>query len=158
MIAFFVAGTPVPQGSKSSFIRNGRVISIDQKNMATKTKPRGRLDAWRNAVATCARIASCGRTFDGPVRIKTDFRIPRPKSHYLKTGKLSAAGKRWPFPYQHNSGDGDKYTRAVWDGLSAAGVWGDDCQPVNWTGSKRWAANDNVGVYVEIEEVDPWDP
>jgi Holliday junction resolvase RusA-like endonuclease len=70
MVTFFTPGTPAPQGSKSGFIRGGRVVLVESSK---KVKP------WREAVSRVAR-EHCTEIIDGPVTVNIEFMLPRPKS------------------------------------------------------------------------------
>jgi Holliday junction resolvase RusA-like endonuclease len=65
-IQFFVAGTPVAQGSKT--LMRGRMIDSNPK-----------LKPWRNAVALEARRYGQNK-ITGPVRLSVSFMFERPKS------------------------------------------------------------------------------
>lgn len=131
---FFVLGHPVPQGSKTGYVRGGRAVLVDVNK---------RLRPWRAAVraAAEAKIEDAGWEMqDKPCRVCLGFTLPRPKR------------PRWGVPAVKP--DLDKLTRAVFDALTDAGVWKDDSRVVSMEVTKRYA--DDVegaaaGVAVEVE-------
>lgn len=74
-LRFMVAGsTPVPQGSKSARVYNGRAIMFEANK---------KLPAWRSAVSEAARLAMYSdlqwvEPFDKPVKIVITFFMPKP--------------------------------------------------------------------------------
>lgn len=132
MLDFFVAGTPVPQGSKNAYVRGGRAVLVDANP---------RLKAWRAAVRSAAEeaIAEDGwETLDEPCKVHLGFIMPSPKR------------PRWGLPAVKP--DIDKLTRAVFDALTDAGVWRDDSRVVSMNVTKRYAGSVAwcPGVWVEV--------
>lgn len=132
MLDFFVAGTPVPQGSKNAYVRGGRAVLVDANP---------RLKAWRAAVRSAAEeaIAEDGwETLDEPCKVHLGFIMPSPKR------------PRWSLPAVKP--DIDKLTRAVFDALTDAGVWRDDSRVVSMNVTKRYTGSDGAvpGVWVEV--------
>jgi len=128
----FVAGTPVPQGSKRYL---GRGIMADDSKY---------LKAWR-ADIRAACLDSEGRPqqrFDGAVSLILEFIMPRP---------ASAPKKRTPHATKRP--DIDKLMRAVCDAITSAHVWKDDSQVVWASISKRIAGLDEVpGCMIVVTE------
>lgn len=127
---FFVPGIPVPQGSKKGFsARGSRFVQIVDDNKAT-------LRPWRAEVARIAAAAWVyGRRLDGPVRVECAFVLPRPKSVRRE--------------YPHVKPDVDKLLRALFDGITDAGlVWTDDSRVVQVEASKVYG--EVPGVHVTI--------
>lgn len=127
----FVPGHPAAQGSKAfKGMRNGKPILVEQSE---RVKP------WRQMVATAAQFASRGLA-DGPVGIRLDFVMPRPKTA-SETAVLLATKR---------TGDVDKLCRAVFDALS--GVWfTDDAQVVDLRATKRVALHgETPGVHITM--------
>lgn len=124
----FVPGQPVPQGSKSGFVnkKTGRVQIVDKDV---------RLPAWRMKVTAHARDAIQHHTvaldypLDGPVGVRIDFVMPRPKGHY-GTGKNTSILKPSAPTHPASMPDLDKLLRAIFDALTDAQVWRDDGQVV----------------------------
>lgn len=130
-IGFRVDGLPAPKGSKSYKGRraNGSAILVESAA--------DRLGPWAERVERAARAA--GMTFHGPIEVRTDFRMPRPKKPTYDVPAVKP--------------DGDKLTRAVWDALQAGGMIESDARVVAWSGSKRYTLpGEAPGVYVTVRE------
>jgi Holliday junction resolvase RusA-like endonuclease len=105
--AFFVPGTPAPQGSKRPF-RNKYTGKI---RMAEQSK---RAPNWRRDIHEAAETAMQGRQpLDGPLEVELRFVFSRPTTH------LSARGGLKPSAPVHlsNKADVDKLCRGVLDAL-----------------------------------------
>ena len=131
-VSFFVAGTPVTQGSKRLVTRRGLTQMLDVK--------RGPLRAWRDTVAMACARAGAQADASGPVWVEVEFYLPRPKSHYLPGGGLSSIGKRWPMPTRKGRDDLDKLMRAVFDALTGV-AYDDDSRVVRAPSGKQWAGH-----------------
>lgn len=117
IVAFFVPGRPVTQGSKTRTKHGGMRESA--KGWA----------AWRKVVAQIAMIERRGHCFEGPVYVDAEFRFLRP----------ARAKNSYPSP------DVDKLQRAIGDALQAGGVLHDDRQIVRWLDPrKRYCGLDEV--------------
>lgn len=126
-----VVGDPVPQGSKTTVVKNGRHLVIEDNANA--------LRAWRKQIAKAAkaRMAHTGiTTFDGPVDVEIVFFMTRP----------AAAAER---AYPHVRPDVDKLIRAIFDACTYAGVWSDDSRVVDVRGRKRYAGK-TAGVRITV--------
>jgi crossover junction endodeoxyribonuclease RusA len=132
-VTFFCTGVPVPQGSMKAFMpRNGRVPIVTSDNK--KTKP------WRADVRAKAEDMF-GEVMPGPVSLRLEFVMPRPKS----------APKRVVWPATRP--DLDKLTRAIGDALKGV-AYRDDSQVCRIAATKRYAVGDEVtGVSVTVEVV-----
>lgn len=133
MLDFFVEGAPVPQGSKTGYVRGGRAVLVDANR---------RLKPWRAQVRATAEAAmqrAGWETLDEPCRAYLGFTMPRPKR------------PRWRAPAVKP--DLDKLTRAVFDALTDAGVWRDDSRVVCMEVTKKYEDEDGAvpGVWVEVE-------
>lgn len=120
-----VAGSPVPQGSKSARVYNGRAIMFEANK---------KLPAWRTAVSKAARLAMYEQDqwvepFDKPVKIVLTFFMPRP------------AKPKWA-KYPASKPDLDKLVRSVFDSLTAGKVWLDDALAVEVHAQKLWTSTD----------------
>jgi len=94
---------------------------------------------WREAVrAETQRVMGSAAPLAGPVSVRIGFWLPRPRS--LPKSVL------WPAKRP----DLDKLTRAVLDGLTDGGAWGDDGQVVSLLASKEFAGQDPAGCWVQI--------
>ena len=130
MVAFFTPGTPAPQGSKAyKGMRNGKPILVESSK---KVKP------WRAAVAQVAAL-HCQGIEDGPVTVRMEFLMPRPKS----------LPKR--IIHHQKKPDLDKLVRSTCDALSGV-AYQDDNQVNRLVASKRYVNQDeSTGVYLQIE-------
>lgn len=118
MIGIQVAGVPAPQGSKTGYIRGGRVVLVESSK---KVKP------WREAVAAAATEACKGsEPIDGPVTITMDFVLPRPKSLPKRVRRMTKRP------------DLDKLVRSTLDALSGI-AYIDDNRVDDITARKRYA-------------------
>lgn len=130
-----VRGTPITQGSKDTF-RTSRGKTIVRESGGRK------LDFWRNALGSDARDTWGDRPLlDGPVCMRLDFTLQRPKSH----------GKKTTWPVGAHSGDVDKLARAALDAITGV-VIGDDSQVIDLRVTKAWG---NPGVVVRLGHLVP---
>lgn len=119
-VQFEVYGEPIPQGSHRS-PRAGVVINDNP-----------RLKAWRAAI-----VKACPRErIEGPVSVHAVFRFQRPKS----------SKREWPAVKP----DLDKLVRALFDGITASGLWEDDSRVVRVSAEKKYG---EPGVSVTVEMV-----
>lgn len=125
-LQFFVEGIPRPQGSKRAI---GRGRMVEQSKY---------LPGWRREVSRVAEAAAAGRVFMGPVALLLDF--------YILRGKTVKRRQPTVPP------DLDKLARAIADGITTAGVWGDDAQVVVLHARKEYVG-DTPGVDVTIREL-----
>lgn len=148
LLQFRVAGKPIPQGSKSAsgYVPKGggrtraRLYDDNEKTL----KP------WREEVKAAATQAAGPEwvPIAGPLRAVLLFAMPKP---------ISAPKRRRTWPIGKGSGDGDKLTRAVFDAITDAGVWGDDAQVVWHEVRKDYpehVAQNSPGVIVRIWRVE----
>jgi Holliday junction resolvase RusA-like endonuclease len=119
-----VYGTPLPQGSKSGRVVNGKAILTEGFGDGPKRKR-----AWREAVAEAARAwvrdAGSPAPLDGPVHLRVHFFLARPKS----------APKSVTRPFRKP--DLSKLVRAVEDSLSGL-LYVDDARIVDLGASKSF--------------------
>lgn len=144
-VGFWAFGVPIPQGSKR-IGRNPatkRPILLDDNDKVLKP--------WRDAVTYAARDGARGvEKFDCPVRVDLTFYMLRPAGHYKKDGTLRASAPKWPAVKP----DIDKLERAVFDAITAAGVWADDSRAVVVVKSKQYADYPSqVGVSVLVSAI-----
>lgn len=129
MVSFFVPGVPAPQGSKTGFIRGGRVV---MKESSEKVKP------WREAISVIAD----GVLLEGPLHLEVEFIMPRTKAMRDK-----------PAPPMIQRPDLDKLVRSTCDGLTGA-AYKDDSQVVSITAHKRRAEpGEPTGAHITISPV-----
>jgi Holliday junction resolvase RusA-like endonuclease len=152
----FVPGQPVPQGSKTAFVnkKTGRPVVVDKDV---------RLPQWRMKITAHAidRQAEIMHThphlyahlpFSGPIGIRVDFIMPRPKGHY-GTGKNADTLKPSAPKYPASMPEADKLLRAVFDAITDAQVWKDDgqvvwCQVAKHYEGPSWPGG--VGVHITL--------
>lgn len=128
-----IYGVPMPQGSKTAFVRGGRAVLVDGRNTAARSAHA----AWRQAVATATRdhLTDNPATspFDEACSLAVTFLLPKPRS----------APKKRRFP--DTRPDLDKLARALLDGIADGGLLASDARVVDIHAAKRWA-NDPDGV------------
>jgi crossover junction endodeoxyribonuclease RusA len=133
-LTVFVSGHPATQGSKRYV---GRGIMVEANK---------RLPAWRSDIRNALQNGngeprvSFGKA---EVSVKLFFLLPRPKS----------ASPNKYLPATKKSSDLDKLTRAIFDAVTSAGVWYDDCQVTHAEMEKAIALKDQTpGCFITIIE------
>jgi Holliday junction resolvase RusA-like endonuclease len=121
-LQFTIDGNAKPQGSKTGFVRNGRVVMVEAVKGSRE---------WRQEVVKAAKAAASAaglQTIDRsiPVNVAVEFFFDKPKS---VTRQLPSVKP-----------DLDKLLRNILDGLTEAQIWEDDCQCVTVTAQKRYGA------------------
>jgi Holliday junction resolvase RusA-like endonuclease len=96
--------------------------------------PAGTVEAEGDVVA--AWLAAGSPRVEGPVALEVELRVPRPRSHWLRSGDLSAEGRRHPVPVRKP--DLDNALKLVMDAL-ANRAWGDDACVVTASVRRVWA-------------------
>ena len=136
-ISFFVAGTPKGQPRVKAF-RRGAHAGVYTPGTA---------DAWKSAVRSDAmRNASERGPLAGPVAVRLDFVMPRPKAHSTKRG-LRPDAPRW----HASKPDADNLAKAVLDALGDLGTyWKDDAQVADLCITKRYG--ERIGCTITIRE------
>jgi Holliday junction resolvase RusA-like endonuclease len=130
-----VTGIPVPQGSKRVF--NGRLVDVNHS----------KLRDWRALVATSMPSQT---PITGPVYVRLDFYMPRPKGHY-GTGRNASALRPSAPSVPNTKPDIDKLVRACLDALTGM-AFRDDSQVAALSARKFYADERQPGVHIEIEE------
>jgi Holliday junction resolvase RusA-like endonuclease len=141
-LSLFIPGIPAPQGSHTAFVsKHNGLASL--KESSRRTKP------WRKLVAeaVAAHIEAVGwvRLDDCAIEARVTFYFPRPK-----------AAKNRPYPHKVGPGDIDKLQRALFDGLTVGGAWGDDSQLCRLFVDKAYAKpeyDEEPGARVELWRV-----
>ena len=128
MISYWIDGEPAPQGSKTGFIKNGRVVMVESSK---KVKP------WREAVAAQTK-AKVQAALENPVEIALVFHLPKPKT----------VTRKWPAVKP----DLDKLIRSTFDGLTTGGLYTDDALVIAVSASKQYAT-DRIGCQVIASEI-----
>lgn len=150
-IAIRVHGVPIPQGSKSASVINGRAVLRDAND---KT-----LAPWRRHVTAAARDQTrYTDTIHGPIRVWVRFTFERPPSHYGSGRNAHLVKDSAPRFAGRACGDLDKLQRAIFDALTDAQVWHDDTQVVDVRARKFYAGEDDLaldqaGVDIILEEL-----
>lgn len=132
-------GTPVTQGSKSfKGMRRGRPVLLEDNDRE--------LGRWRQAVMSAARSAMLAQGWyclDAACSASIVWFLRRPPS------------VRRAFPDRQSDGDVDKYTRAVFDALTVAGVWADDSRCIDALVRKRYCGpGQPAGARITIRPVE----
>jgi Holliday junction resolvase RusA-like endonuclease len=128
--SFHINGVPAPMGSK---IRTRYGMFESSKRVAP----------WQQMVIAAVHGyldgAALFGAIDHEVRVDTHFYFRKPRT-------TKAA-----YPVAPTIGDGDKLTRATWDGLVKGGLLADDRFIVAWGGSKQWAGQaEEPGCIVQV--------
>jgi Holliday junction resolvase RusA-like endonuclease len=140
VITIEVRGLPAPQGSKRHV---GHGIMVESSKAVGPWREAVRAETQRVMASWCEPLA-------GPLRVRLFFRMRRPKSHY-RTGRNGHLLRDSAPAHPAVKPDGDKLERAVWDGLTAGGAYGDDSQIVQWSGVKVYG---EPGCRIEIEALE----
>lgn len=145
-LTFTVYGTPQPAGSKRAFAYRKKGGEGKLGVRVTDDNPKGR--DWKGSVAQVAGQAMnasnyAGVLFEGPLRVRFNFMVARPKGHYGKRG-LRPAAPPWP----DKKPDALKLSRGTEDALTGV-VWRDDAQVVKLWISKEYGSPEGVAVTVE---------
>lgn len=130
-LVILIEGTPVPQGSKTAYVVNGRAVLTEASK---KLKP------WRKHVtetATQTAYVKKWLTISTACTVDMTFLFERPKS---------AKSREYPSVKP----DLDKLARAVLDGLSDANIWNDDAQVVTLRARKRYVEANPCAVVTVI--------
>ena len=123
-----VNGEPIPQGSKTARVVNGRAVMWDANP---------KLKEWRSTITNACLKAAPAMWEPGPVAVTIWAIVARPK-----TAKRT---------YPTVKPDVDKLARAILDGITDAAIWADDAQVVELSIRKTYAADGDVpGVIIHI--------
>lgn len=118
-ISFTVLGIPAPGGSKKGFYIKSikRVVMAPASN---KTKP------WMALVSAAAKEAYQGPLLEGPLKLRFDFYMLRPKGHY-GTGRRASILKGIAPSFHTIRPDLTKLERSTEDALTGI-IFRDDSQ------------------------------
>jgi len=112
-----------------------------------------RLKDWRSAINYHAAVVKPETPIMGNVEAILDFYLPRPRSHFGSGRNSQAVRPTAPrYPAGHMSGDIDKLTRCVLDGITGVLI-ADDSQVVRLSARKLFADNITPGVRISVREV-----
>lgn len=133
-----VEGIPAPKGSKS--VSRGRMFETSKK-----------LPAWDKALD--AALGTGLDMIEGQVGARVVFYMPRPKYHYNKAGIVKPEYLDEPYTKKP---DLDKLCRAVFDGLTRAGVIKDDSYITTYVARKKFIPDEghSTGVQLSLYEVE----
>lgn len=126
LLHWFVEGTPVPQGSKTAMVVNGRAVMFEANK---KHK------AWRDHVR--ATVGTLETPSTQPVRVELQFWFEKPKT--VKRDHMSVKP------------DLDKLSRSVLDAITG-GILKDDSQVVILNARKEYG--DKPGVLIRVMTLD----
>jgi Holliday junction resolvase RusA-like endonuclease len=126
LLHWFVEGIPVPQGSKTATVINGRAVMFEANK---KHK------AWRDHVR--ATVGKLETPSTQPVRVELQFWFEKPKT--VKRQHMSVKP------------DLDKLSRSVLDAITG-GILKDDSQVVILNARKEYG--DKPGVLIRVMEID----
>jgi Holliday junction resolvase RusA-like endonuclease len=104
-------------------------------------------DAWKQAIKG-ELLKHCHHIGGLPVSVDITFLFERPKSHYGSRNKKPYLKDSAP-EYHTQKPDIDNLEKAVFDAISDAGMWKDDCQVVISTSAKRWTRRKG-GAFITI--------
>ena len=126
MILLRVIGIPKPQARPRVFQVGGRVMAHSPKT------------SWFQAVYGRALESRPSEAYDAPLAANIEFIMPRPKS---RKGAIWAAVRP----------DLDNLSKSIFDALTQARWWTDDCRVVKSSQSKRYANDgEEPGVIVSV--------
>lgn len=131
-VAFTVYGIARPKGSTKAFMRPGMkfpIVTSDNKSVK----------GWEESVRAAIQQHCAGAFFEGPVIVRIDFDLPRPKS--------------MPKRVQHHTKkpDLDKLARGSLDAMKGV-IWPDDSQVVELHVKKRYGGL-QPQASIEVESV-----
>lgn len=144
-IHFFVHGDAKPAGSKRGFCLKkggaytGRVVITDDCKTSRD---------WKTDVSFAARQIYTGPLWDGPIALRMEIIVRRPRCHY-RSGKNSHLLKDDAPEYPIKKPDVLKLARGVEDALTAI-IWQDDAQITSELLLKRFG--DKPGVHILVRE------
>lgn len=138
-ISFSVNGDPIPQGSKTAFVRGGKAVIVDGKGAGIKKHK-----DWRAAVKSAAETAQAEETWttwDGPAEVHLWFYMAKPKSKPI-----------WKV-YPDTKPDIDKLIRSILDSITG-NLISNDSRVVKVVAEKVFAEPTKQGVFVKVITLD----
>ena len=115
-ILLHIPGPPVSQGSKNAYRRGNKVVLVETRHRE--------LQDYRTRIMLATTPAQRILLLDSPLHVEATFILARPK--------------RPKFDAPAVPPDLDKYVRALFDGITQAGVWKDDARAVSIHATKRY--------------------
>ena len=128
----WIPGKATPQGSKKSFVINGRAILVDAS---------GGNKAWRKLVTETIKAHEDYIHLPGAVNVSLAFYMERAKSNKK--------------PFMTQAPDVDKLARSVLDGITDSDIIEDDSRVIYLTVHKKWAEETTPGVLISIWQEKP---
>ncbi len=147
-VEFSVFGIPQSKGSTRSAIV-WRTRPDGSRFPVTSTRSSNdRIAPWENDIRAALQLHARGVFFEGPVSVRLEFHMPRPKD----------APKRIVLPCK--APDLDKLCRGALDALTGK-LYGDDSQVVSLSARKVFAVDQPKAVYrveevVTVQTVEEW--
>ena len=140
----WVPGVPFPQPRPRARIKGGRVFVQN---------PRGPASTWKRTVSEHVGALYAWRDCEGfrePLEVALDFVLPRPASHWTKSGALRS--KIDCLPIGAKTGDLDNLEKSTLDGLQTAGVLGNDSHVVALASRKSYTPDRDgpTGCLIEV--------
>ena len=161
VLKLWIPGTPVPQGSKDAIPLGRWIGSGAGKKFVPFCRPNGvpivnvtdnnadKLAPWRALITSLALDEWAGReALDEDVCVHAEFVFPHLKGHYGTGRNAQTLKPSTPF-YKNTKPDKDKLERALFDGLTDAGVWKDDALVVDGGSRKMYGTNPGVRLWVQ---------
>jgi Holliday junction resolvase RusA-like endonuclease len=141
VISFFVVGSPAPGGSKRVVPRGGK-----RGGKAIVLEDCRRNPAWRHRVAAAAALAHRSAPRAGPLEVRFEFVLTRPRGHYgtgRNAGKVRPAAPVFPAVKP----DLTKLIRSSEDACTGI-CWQDDAQIVRQMATKIYGSPPGVRITV----------
>lgn len=152
-----VNGTPAAQGSKEAipYRKAGGKLGVRVVNPADR---KAKISNWRADVKAAVEASlgpDWGGPMEGPLQAHITFTVHQPAQPRRVRDGLGRMLLAVPWPWQRP--DLDKFVRATFDALTAAGVWLDDAQVVGLTTWKLYpshpAALPVPGAVIEVRQL-----
>lgn len=137
-IRFHVDGKPATAGSKTGFVKNGRVVMVPANK---RQKP------WMQCIAAAAREKYPDKPMICPISLCCTFLFLRPKNHY-GSGRNANVVKNSAPKHHVTRPDVSKLVRCVEDALTGI-IWKDDSQVMLIRGIKQYTEF-REGVKIDI--------
>jgi Holliday junction resolvase RusA-like endonuclease len=141
VLSFFVVGAPAPGGSKRVVPRRGK-----RGGKATLIDDCRRNPAWRHQVASAAALTHRSAPMVGPLEVRFEFVLSRPKGHY-GTGRNAGQVRPTAPPYPDVKPDTSKLVRSTEDACTGI-LFIDDAQIVRQFASKSYGSPPGVRITV----------
>lgn len=124
---FYIHGVPIPQGSKTARVINGRVVMWESNK---------KLKSWRDTITAQVKNEMMEPYSEqASLKVVITFEFVRPK-----TSKRT---------YPNVKPDLDKLVRAVLDALTKSGIYRDDAQVVSLRARKTYTSQTGCSILIE---------